>query len=290
MRRRKIAFAVSVSRLVKRHAGLRLFRGGRGEAWGVYVLGMQRGEAFTPGRFVWHELVTRDLSASQAFYEGMFGWQFEGSEAGYVQLLANGVVVGGMVHANGMRPATSWIPYVSVEDVDQTLQTAQAVGFSRVLGPSDMDAGRLCVVRDPEGAVLGLWHGAHGDPPEEIQAPALSSFCWDQLNTPDPQEEFEAYAYVLGWRRLQLTRAAQPELWTLLRGERQAGSLMKEAGEQAHWLSFVMVAQLEDARMRARALGGKVLVDCYEVPNVGAFSVLEDTLGAQIAAFAMTPS
>ncbi len=251
---------------------------------------MQRGEAFTPGRFVWHELVTRDLAASQAFYEGLFGWQFAGGEAGQMQLVANGVGVGGMVAASGERPVTTWVPHVSVEDVDRTLQTAQSVGFQRVVGPSDMDAGRLCVMRDPEGAELGLWHGAHGDPPEEMQAPALSSFCWDQLNTADPQEEFEAYAHVLGWRRLQLTRDADPELWTLLRGERQAGSLMKDPNAEAHWLSFVMVAHLGDARQRAVELGGEVVLDYYEVPHVGAFSVLEDTLGAQIAAFAMTSS
>jgi predicted enzyme related to lactoylglutathione lyase len=252
---------------------------------------MQRGEAFTPGRFVWHELVTRDFEKSRAFYEGMFGWQFEGSESGYVEMLANGVAVGGMVPAGGERTSTSWTPYVSVEDVDRTLQSAQAVGFERLVGPSDVDTGRLCVVRDPDGAELGLWHGAHGDPPEEIQAPALASFCWNQLNARDPQHAFEAYAYVLGWHRVQITRDTEPALWTLLRGERQAGTLMAAPSDaRSQWLSFVMVGRLDAARERAEQLGGKVKVPCQEVPNVGAFSVIEDTLGAQIATFATSSS
>ena len=32
---------------------------------------------YYPGKFVWHDLLTDDISAAKEFYSGLFGWTFE---------------------------------------------------------------------------------------------------------------------------------------------------------------------------------------------------------------------
>jgi hypothetical protein len=54
----------------------------------------------TVGRFVWHDLVTHDVAASQKFYAALLGWEFETtthSGRPYVIARSGGQATGGMV-------------------------------------------------------------------------------------------------------------------------------------------------------------------------------------------------
>ena len=54
----------------------------------------------TVGRFVWHDLVTDDVAASQTFYAALLGWEFEPTtRAGrpYVIARSGGQPTGGIV-------------------------------------------------------------------------------------------------------------------------------------------------------------------------------------------------
>jgi predicted enzyme related to lactoylglutathione lyase len=68
----------------------------------------------TPGRFVWHELITQDVAKSTAFYQELFGWRCDASDPSYIHLLAGDVPVGGMLPAPAPQLSTAWWPYVSV--------------------------------------------------------------------------------------------------------------------------------------------------------------------------------
>ncbi len=242
----------------------------------------------TPGRFVWHELNTQDPERSERFYRELFGWTFDSEHGGYVHILASGQPVGGVLKAPSPHVPTHWLPYVSVEDVDEATDLARTAGCTALAGPMSIEAvGRFTVLSDPQHATFCVWRSVRGDPPEVVE-PVLGSFCWDQLNTPDPDAAFAVYAKVFGW-----TRESFPGLSTmsvLLRGDRQAASMMQApAGVPGHWLTYVLVDELAAARTRAQRLGGKVLVERIEVPKIGAFSVLQDDLGAVIAAFEAAP-
>jgi len=39
-------------------------------------------DAIDTGRFVWHDLMTKDVAAAKRFYGGLFGWQFENTKRG----------------------------------------------------------------------------------------------------------------------------------------------------------------------------------------------------------------
>jgi hypothetical protein len=112
----------------------------------------------------WVDVTSRDFEASQKFYSEMFGWQIErGSEefGGYSMAAVNGRNVAGMTPTMGPEAPSVWSTYVDVASVDDTLAKAAAAGGTTIAGPMDVPgAGRLAVISDPEGAVIGLWQAA----------------------------------------------------------------------------------------------------------------------------------
>ncbi len=242
---------------------------------------------YTPGRFVWHELMTSDVEASRRFYGELVGWSFEDAtqKVGhpYTYLTKNGHVVGGMRLRPGPHIPPHVLGYVSVLDVDDVIQIACAYGGAVMTGPTQLPVGQLAVVQDPFGSMVGVWKSASGDPPEVI-APGVGTFCWDQLNTSDADSAADFYGRLFGWQRELF--AGADGLSIFMRGARQAGSVMQAPqGTYAHWLTYIAVASLDRSRELAKQLGGQVMVPQVMVPHVGRFAVIQDNLGAIVALF-----
>ena len=115
----------------------------------------------THGAVSWSELLTTNPAAAKEFYTKLFGWTTEdmsvtpGMNYTVVKLGSNGI--GGIMAipqaAQGMPP--SWTTYVTVDDVDKTAKQAQELGGKILMGTQDIPTvGRLCVIQDPQGAVI----------------------------------------------------------------------------------------------------------------------------------------
>ena len=50
-----------------------------------------------------------------------------------------------------------WLPYVEVDDVDETVDRARLLGASILLEPRDGPSGRRAVVATPAGGELAFW-------------------------------------------------------------------------------------------------------------------------------------
>lgn len=121
-----------------------------------------------PGRFSWNELITTDPTASSAFYGALFGWKAtpfvpEGAPAGgppYLLLkteAAEDMGVGGMMQAPAPGVPTHWLPYVVVTDAAASLARAAELGATTLVPVMAIGGvGRIAVLRDPLGAVIGL--------------------------------------------------------------------------------------------------------------------------------------
>jgi len=116
-----------------------------------------------PGAFSWNELNTRDAAAAKAFYGRVFGWEFEDREsenaAGYTVCSVDGSRVAGMLHMNDQFPAEippHWNTYFTVEDTEAAIEQVKAGGGDSVMGPMDVEVGRIAVVHDPWGAVFSV--------------------------------------------------------------------------------------------------------------------------------------
>jgi uncharacterized protein len=117
----------------------------------------------TPGAFSWTELLTSDPKAATGFYAKLFGWTFNemnmGGDGPYHVAKVGDTQVGGIMktpaQAAGMPP--TWCAYVTVADIDATLEQVVALG-GKVLAPV-MDVpnvGRFAVIADPQGANLNV--------------------------------------------------------------------------------------------------------------------------------------
>lgn len=116
------------------------------------------------GLFHWNELLTTDVEKAKAFFEATLGWTYEemdmpGGKAYYLALV-NDEPVAGLMSMPAEVPAGTpphWLSYVEVDDLDSSVQKVQRSGGSVLRAPFEIqDVGRIAVIADPTGAVLGL--------------------------------------------------------------------------------------------------------------------------------------
>ena len=116
------------------------------------------------GEFGWNELVSSDTAASAEFYAQLFGWRAEphspkGHPLGsppYTLFKIGDNMIAGMVKPSIDSP-TFWLPYVVVENLEESVAKAQQLNAEMILPIMDIgEVGRIAVVKDPRGAVIGF--------------------------------------------------------------------------------------------------------------------------------------
>ncbi|HST26233.1 MAG TPA: VOC family protein [Gaiellaceae bacterium] len=112
------------------------------------------------GVFVWDELGTQDVDASESFYSAVFGWTTNdmGEEYGGYKVFQSGETrVAGLMKLPDPNIPSMWAPYVAVDDVDATIAKAKELGGSAIMDGMDVpNIGRIGMLKDPQGAVLGI--------------------------------------------------------------------------------------------------------------------------------------
>ena len=117
----------------------------------------------THGAFSWNELITTDPAKAAEFYGSLFGWTIESMEmpgfGTYRVVKVQDQQIAGMMavppNAGPMPP--HWNGYVTVQNVDTTVDAAQRLG-GKVLVPimPIPGVGRMAVIQDPQGAVINV--------------------------------------------------------------------------------------------------------------------------------------
>lgn len=117
------------------------------------------------------------------------------------------------------------------------------------------------------------------------------SFSWAELATSDPLDAKAFYGELFGWTAVDNPMGPGPEdLYTRLQieGDDVAalyGMLPEQAaaGVTPHWLAYVTVGHAEEAAKTARALGGRVVAEPFDVMSYGRMAILQDPGGAILA-------
>ncbi|MCM2578857.1 VOC family protein [Streptomyces meridianus] len=214
----------------------------------------------------WVSLMVHDLSATQDFYGGLFGWTFAPGPrqlGPYVRAMLDGHVVAGLGRLpddRGLLPA--WTPYPLSGDADLTAEEIRFHGGTVAVGPLDTgDAGRLVIASDPTGAVFGVWQpheDADGAMPSGPGTPV-----WNELTTPFSVAAGTFYASVFGFE-VESVAGARPGRLTLLLDGRPVAALREPddgaPGPQgSHWRTYFEVEDADGAAARVVELGGRVL-------------------------------
>jgi len=149
-----------------------------------------------PGTFCWIELSTSDQLGATAFYSNLFGWEAEETpippDGIYTMFRMRGRYVAAAAsqredeRAQGVPP--HWNTYVASDDADQTAKAAEAAGGTVLAPPFDvLDAGRMAVFADPQGATFGVWQPKNHPGAQLVNEP--NTYGWSELLTTDPSAQ-----------------------------------------------------------------------------------------------------
>ena len=272
-------------------------------------------DGYIPGVPCWIDTQHPDPDAAAAFYGGLFGWEFENvmpPEAGAKYLI--GRIRGGDVAGIGPVPESAppramWNTYVQVDSADETAAKVTAAGGSILAEPFDvMDAGRMAVFQDPQGAAFCVWEPKRHKGARVINEHGALNF--NGLATSDLESAKAFYGSVFGWGVLGVGDDFQA--WTLPAygdhleeiqpGNRQRNADFGVPGFEdvvaaieplqpdapPHWSVTFTVDNADETAQRAAELGGKVVVAPFDAPWVR-MTVLEDPQGATFIASQLVP-
>lgn len=247
----------------------------------------------TPGRFVWHDLMSTDVERAKAFYAGLLGWQYKvvdmGAMGPYPIILAGGREIGGMVTFDPAHGAPShWIAYVTVDDIDAAMGRVTAGGGTVCVPPTAIpETGRFAVVTDPAGAAISpfVYAAPRPDKPDD---PAVGIVCWNELLTTDPAGAVPFYQSVFGWGHGTLEMGPAGVYHLFKRDDKDHAGMMQmppEAAAPPMWLPYFLVADVDASFATALSTGAMAHVPPRDIPEVGRFAVLGDPTGASFALF-----
>ena len=115
------------------------------------------------------------------------------------------------------------------------------------------------------------------------------SLCWFELATTDQPAAKQFYQSLFGWETVD-SPMGPDDVYTMLRlGGQDVGALYTMRPEQRaqgmppNWLVYVAVADADATAAQARALGGRVHAEPFDVMEHGRMAVLADPTGATFA-------
>jgi predicted enzyme related to lactoylglutathione lyase len=221
-----------------------------------------------PGKFIWFDLVTDDLTAARDFYGAVFGWKFRpvaGAPASYTVVEHAGRNIAGMfVHAppQGATSTARWLALISVKDPAAATRYVESQGGSVIVPPATFAGrGTHVLFRDPQGAVFGVLKSESGDPADTPVDDG--DFFWLDLLARDPKKAAEFYQGLAGYE-VSLREVGPGVTRAVLAagGYSRAGiAFLPAAVKQPGWLPYILVDDVAGTLNKVRAAGGKVLVE-----------------------------
>ncbi|GAB4202942.1 MAG: VOC family protein [Roseiflexaceae bacterium] len=237
------------------------------------------------GTPTWIDLTTPDIDAALAFYQAVFGWQYDigGPEyGGYTNARVDTRPAAGLAgQMPGAPPApAAWSLYFATDDIEADVARAVELGATvqfppMVVGPF----GSMAVCTDPTGASFGFWQSGEHIGTQVNDEPGAAA--WYELYTLDAERACAFYTELLGVTASPLPGSM--EYYVLARGEQQLAAIMQiDAGWgafQPKWITYFGVADGDAAVAAISGNGGKMLSPLEDSP-FGRLAAAEDPHGA----------
>jgi uncharacterized protein len=296
---------------------------------------MPERDGYIPGVPCWVDASEPDPESAIQFYGGLFGWRFEdvmppGSEGNYFiarheaasssifelsGALRSGDVAAVRSIPEGAPPTAMWNTYLWVDSTDEAASKVRDAGGAVMVEPFDfLDACRMAVFTDPEGAAFGVWEAKEHKGARLVNDPGAPVL--NGLNPRDVEGAKSFYGSVFGWRTGSIGGGA--EGWTLpgygdwlehehhpeLRKQMAAAGAPEgfedivaaiipipddQLDTPAHWSVTFATDDADATAAKSRELGGEVIVPPFDAPWSTAtytirITVISDPQGATFSA------
>ena len=273
-------------------------------------------DGYVAGVPCWVDTTQPDPEAAARFYGGLFGWDLEqvmppDADAKYFMAEIRGRDVAAIgSQPSGAPPQAVWNTYIAVASADEAAATVREAGGQVIAEPFDvMDAGRMALCSDPEGAMFAVWQAGRNIGAEVVNEHGAVVF--NGLNTRDVEGAAAFYGAVFGWEvgaggamwmlpgygellerdnpgwRENIAEAGVPEGFADV-----VASINPIATDRSdippHWSVTFMVDDADAAAEAAQELGGTVLTPPFDAPWVR-MTVLADPAGAGFVASKFVP-
>jgi uncharacterized protein len=276
-------------------------------------------DGYIPGVPCWIDTSQPDPAAGADFYSALFGWEMEDTMPAeapgnyFIGRIRGGDVAAVGSIPEGAPPMAMWNTYIWVDSADETAEKVRAAGGSVVTEPFDvMEAGRMAVLSDPEGAVFCVWQANNHRGAKVVNE--NGALVFNTLNTRDVEGAKSFYGSVFGWKALdvgggglmwqrpgygdhleELTpglRKGMAEMGAPPGFEDVVAALQVLGGDQPdappHWSVTFAADDADAVAAKAAELGGEVVVQPLDAPWVR-FAVLRDPQGATFIASQFVP-
>jgi predicted enzyme related to lactoylglutathione lyase len=249
---------------------------------------------YTPGTFSWTDLNTSDQEAAKTFYAGLFGWSYFDAPVGddaYYSMASIGdrqvaaIALQQQQQRDAGAPPT-WNSYITVDDADAALARAKELGGTVHADAFDvMEAGRMGVVQDPQGAYFLVWQPKDHIGAGLVNAPGALS--WNELGSPDLDGSAKFYGDLLGWTTTAMEGMETPYLVIQTADGRNNGGIRPPMppGTPPFWLVYFATDDIDGSVAKVSQLGGNVLVGATDI-GIAKIAVAQDPQGAVFALYA----
>ncbi|HZU40870.1 MAG TPA: VOC family protein [Solirubrobacteraceae bacterium] len=249
--------------------------------------------SYTPGTFSWVDLASPDQEASKRFYGELFGWELTDNPVGDGDVYTMASIGGRNVAAIAPQPRQQrdagvppmWQSYVTVTSADETLERARELSGNVHAGPFDvMEAGRMGVVQDPQGAFFMVWEPRRH--PGAGLVNAHGALCWNELATPDVEASATFYGRLFEWTTETMDAGGMPYRVVKNRDGATNGGLRPAAStEPCYWLVYFATDDLDETLATLRRLGGKQLMEEPMTMGPSRLIAVQDPQGAVFALY-----
>ncbi|GGC67653.1 VOC family protein [Hoyosella rhizosphaerae] len=217
----------------------------------------------------WADCQVDDVATARDFYTAVLGWEYQDTDpeaGGYLVATKDGHPVAGV----GPKPPgmeqmpSSWTTYLASDDVDSTVQTANAAGGQILMPPMDvMSAGRMAIITDPTGAAVGLWEGRDHPGAELVNEPG--AMCWNELYTSDLERARAFFTTVFDYSYDDISNDEMQYNIAKVGGHEVAG-MMVNAETPPMWNVYFTVEDCDKATDTVSQRGGQVFMPPMDTP------------------------
>ena len=152
------------------------------------------------------------------------------------------------------------------------------------MDPFDVfDAGRMTIATDPSGAHFGVWQANQHIGAQLANDPGTMN--WNECQTRDAEAAGKFYEAVFGVEVKAFPAAEGMPPYNVIHVDGRGVAGIFEINERMgdtppNWSTVFAVADHDAAVAKARELGGTVLAEGMDLPEIGRLAVLQDPTGA----------